>query len=205
MRFETDDVLFRPVVWEDEDHIYEMCKDWTHDGIRFTRYRAQKAIEEYMNDWANDVHEYPATADSLYQETLIGFDAKKPDEPMVLFRYIVRGANHYSNDTGVNLLHTSLFIIAPKYRGQGRMKKIVTTLNKWGFENMGVELSTQDWIDSPQNRSQIADRYTKHPTREHTSKKGTKLISAKFTKADHEEREAANQSERNLKVDFFLD
>lgn len=186
-------IEFRDVRYGDEDAVYEICSDWTVDGKRFTRSRAERAVQKYVNDMLVEPGEHPATADSRYREALIAFTPS--GEPLALIAYVVRGGNDPKNwPVPACILTTEFFVIAPAQRGAGYMDRLLNALMRSAFEHTGVDALAHDLVDSPEMRSHDADRGYSNKAQNGRHDR------VSWTKEEQTARLAANPSEASTRI-----
>lgn len=201
MRLEGPTITFREVAYGDESAVLDICRDWTHDGKRFTLSRAEQAVHKYVLDMTHP-REHPAIPDSQYTETLIAFTSD--NDPLALISYTVRGDNDPKNwPLPMTILYTKFFIIAPKFRGKGLMKPIMNTLFRSAFEDTGADLMIHELVDSPEMQTHSADRYS--DTKDKVDQRGETRIKVAFSKAEHEARMLANPEELSMRHIFTVE
>ncbi len=191
-------VTFRSVDYDDEAAIFELCKDWDHDGKRFTKRMAEHATQRYANHNNADDRPRPPLAETCYADTLIAFHSN--GDPLVLLRYVVRGSAERRNPLRVNAVFTEFIVMNAKYRGQGRLKGIIDTLFRAAFENLGVDAIEHELVDTASMQAHKDDRYSEATERD--NERGEKRIKVKFTKADHDARMLAKPNEKSMKHIF---
>lgn len=192
------DIEFREVRYGDEAAVAAILADWSH-GFYGARLDPAKAVHKWVNDMRVEPGQHPCPAGYSFRQALIAFMPN--GDPLSLVVYVVRGANDPKNwPLPVCTLTTECFAIAPTYREQGRMDAILNTLIRSAFEDTGADVLIHDLVDTPQMRSHQFDRSYKQAD-ERDTRKGRR-IRVNFTKADHEERMAANPAEARMRHVF---